>query len=60
MNWRAILFAVGSVAMVSASQTKSPESRMTTEQVVREGSFELDDSADKALWFSRQRENGPG
>jgi hypothetical protein len=49
MNWMAILFAVGSVAMVSASQTKSPESEMTTEQVVREGSFELDASADKAL-----------
>jgi hypothetical protein len=49
MNWMAILFAVGSVAMVSASQTESPESEMTTEQAVREGSFELDASSDKAL-----------
>jgi hypothetical protein len=49
MNWMAILLTVGGVAMVSASQTKLPESKMTTEQVIREGSFELDASADKAL-----------
>jgi hypothetical protein len=49
MNWMAILFAVGGVVIVSASHTKLPESKMTTKQVVREGSFELDASADKAL-----------
>ena len=51
MNWMAILFAVGGVAMVSASQSELSESKMTTEQVVREGSFELDTSADKAFLF---------
>ena len=49
MNWMTILLTVGGVAMVSASQTKLPESKMTAEQVIREGSFELDASADKAL-----------
>jgi len=59
MNWMAILFAVGGVVIVSASHTKLPESKMTTKQVVREGSFELDASADKALLvFTPEGERG--
>ena len=51
MNWITMLFAVGAVAMVPGSQCGLPQSKKTTEQVVREGSFELDTSADRALQF---------
>lgn len=51
MNWMAILFTAGGAAMLSASQTKLRGSKMTTEQVVREGLFELDASGDRALPF---------
>jgi hypothetical protein len=51
MNRIAMLFAVGAVAMVPGSQFELPQNKKTTEQVVREGSFELDTSADRALQF---------
>lgn len=51
MNWMAILLSVGGIAMVSASQSEMWEGKVTTEQVVREGTFELDTAADKALPF---------
>jgi len=49
MNWMMMLFAVGGVAIVLGPQFESSQSKKTTEQVVREGSFELDTSADSAL-----------
>ncbi len=51
MNWMAILSAAGAVAIVPAPQSESSESKMPTAQVVREGSFELDTSAERALHF---------
>jgi hypothetical protein len=49
MDWAMILFAVGGVAIVLGPQFELLQSKKTTEQVVREGSFELNTSADKAL-----------
>jgi len=51
MNWIALLFAVGAVAIVPGSRSALPQSKPATEQVVREGSFELNTSADRALPF---------
>jgi len=52
MNWMTILFAAGPIAMARGSQTKLLKSKKkTNEQVIREGSFELDLSAGKALPF---------
>lgn len=51
MNWMMILFAAGAAAIVPGPQFELPQSKKTTEQVVREGSFELDTSADRALLF---------
>lgn len=48
MNWINILFVVGCAAMVLRG---FPQSKKTREQVIREGSFELDISADRALHF---------
>ena len=49
MNWMAILLGAGAMANVPAPEFESSESKMPTAQVVREGSFELDTSADRAL-----------
>ena len=49
MNWMTILFVVGALVIAGAQSELSREK--ATEQVVREGSFELDTSADKALLF---------
>jgi len=46
MDWKTILLAVGCAAIVPGGM---PQSNTTSEQVVREGSFELEMSADKAL-----------
>lgn len=46
MDWKNILLAVACAAIVSGGM---PQSKTTSEQVAREGSFELDISADKAL-----------
>jgi hypothetical protein len=51
MNWMMILFAVGCVAIVPGAQFELSQSKKPIEQVVREGSFELDTSADRALLF---------
>jgi hypothetical protein len=51
MNWMAILLAVGGVAIIPGAQFELSKTKKTAEQVVREGSFELDTSADKALLF---------
>ncbi len=51
MNWMRILFAVGAVAIVPGTQFDLSQSKKTTEQVIREGSFELDTNADRALLF---------
>jgi hypothetical protein len=51
MNLMMMLFAVGGVAIVPGPQFELSQSKETTEQVVREGSFELDTSADRALLF---------
>jgi hypothetical protein len=51
MNWMAILFATGALAIALGPQFELSQSKKATEQVVREGSFELDTSADKALQF---------
>ena len=51
MNWMIILPALGCVAMVLGEQFISPQSKKATAQVVLEGSFELDTSADIALQF---------
>ena len=48
MNWMTMLFAVGALVIVGAQSELSREKK-ATEQVVREGSFELDTSADRAL-----------
>jgi hypothetical protein len=48
MNWTTVLFAVGCAAIVLSGM---PQSKKTTEQVIREGSFELNINADKALQF---------
>lgn len=48
MNSKMILFAVGCAAIVTRGM---PRSKKTTEQVIREGSFELEINADKALQF---------
>ncbi|MGA2905841.1 MAG: hypothetical protein ABSD98_18605, partial [Candidatus Korobacteraceae bacterium] len=50
MNWM-MLFAVGGVAIIPALQFELSPSKKTTKQVVREGSFELDTSADRGLVF---------
>jgi len=50
MNWTTILFAVGMVVLAGA-QSELLREKKAAEQVVREGSFELDTSADKALLF---------
>jgi len=49
MNWMIILFAVVCVAIIPGAQFESSQTKKTTEQVIREGSFELDTSADRAL-----------
>jgi len=50
MNWITILFAAGPFAMVRRSQSKIPQKKIRAkQQVVREGSFELDISAGRAL-----------
>jgi hypothetical protein len=51
MNWMTILFAIGAVAMVPESQFGLTQGKKTAEQLVREGSFDLDTSADRALQF---------
>lgn len=51
MNWMTIAFAVGCVAMALGAQSPSSPRQKTIEQVVREGSFELDASADRAFEF---------
>jgi hypothetical protein len=51
MNWITMLFAIGALAIVPGPQLELSHSEKTTEQAVREGSFELDTSADKALLF---------
>jgi hypothetical protein len=51
MNWMTVLFAVGGVAIVPGPRFELSQSKKTIEQVVREGSFELDTSADRALLF---------
>lgn len=51
MNWITMLFASGAVAMVSGSRSGLPQKKMKSDQVVREGSFELDTSAERALQF---------
>jgi len=51
MNWMTILFAAGAVAIVPGSQFELSQSKKITEQVVCEGSFELDTNADRALLF---------
>jgi len=50
MTWMTILFAVGALVIVGAQSELSREKK-ATEQVVREGSFELDTSVDRALLF---------
>ena len=52
MNWMTILFAAEPIAMARGPQSKlSKSKKKTNEQVIREGSFELDLSAGKALPF---------
>jgi hypothetical protein len=51
MNWMTILFAVGGVAIVRGPRFKMSRRKKATPQVVREGSFELDTSAGRALLF---------
>lgn len=46
MDWKTILLAMGCAAIVPGGM---PQSKTTSEQVVREGSFELEMSADNAL-----------
>lgn len=48
MNWISILFVAGCAAITPGA---FPQSKKATEQVVREGSFELDISANRALHF---------
>jgi hypothetical protein len=48
MNWMTMLFAAGALVSAEAQSELSRDKKMT-EQVVREGSFELDTSADRAL-----------
>jgi hypothetical protein len=50
MNSMAALFAIGALGMAGVQTDISREGKVT-EQVVREGSFELDTSADAALLF---------
>ena len=50
MNWMTMLSAAGALVIVPGPQELSREKK-APEQVVREGSFELDTSADKALPF---------
>jgi hypothetical protein len=50
MNWMTILCAVGALAIAGA-QSELSRGEKATEQVVREGSFDLDTSADRALLF---------
>ena len=51
MNWMTILFVVGALAIVRGPQLELSREKKAAEQVVREGSFELDTSADRALLF---------
>lgn len=51
MNWIILSFVVACLAIVPGAQFKSPQSGKTFEQVVREGFFELNTNADKALQF---------
>jgi hypothetical protein len=51
MNGMTILFALGWVATVLDAQSQLPPGQETTAQVMREGSFALDTSADRALEF---------
>jgi hypothetical protein len=51
MSWIPILYAIGALVIVPRSQLELSPKGQATEQVVREGSFELDTSADKALLF---------
>jgi hypothetical protein len=48
MDWKTILLALGCAGITPGGM---PQSRKMTEQVVREGSFELQTTADKALKF---------
>jgi hypothetical protein len=41
MNWMTILFAVGAL-VISGAQSELSREEKATEQVVREGSFDLD------------------
>ena len=50
MNWMTILFVVGAMVIAGAQSELSREKK-ATEQIIREGSFELDTSADRALLF---------
>jgi len=49
MNWMLILFAAGCMAIGSGTRFDSSQTSMVPQQIVREGSFELDTSADKAF-----------
>lgn len=51
MNWMAILFATGALAIALGPKFELSQNTKTAEQVVREGSFELDTSAGRALQF---------
>lgn len=45
------LFALGALAIASSAQNESTQGEHAPAQVIREGSFELDTTADKALLF---------
>ena len=47
----ASLFAAGALAIVSGVSSKSPQDEHVAAQIIREGSFELDTTPDKALPF---------
>jgi hypothetical protein len=51
MNWMTMLLAFAPVAIISGTKSKLSRRNKTNEQVVRDGSFELDISADRALRF---------
>lgn len=51
MNWMLILFAAGCLAIVSGTGSNSSRGSKVPQQILREGMFELDTSADKALPF---------
>jgi hypothetical protein len=47
----ASLFAAGALAIASGVSSKSPRDEHAAAQIIREGSFELDTTPDKALQF---------